>query len=53
MSALPPEADMPIVGINVCLVPTADVRSGSVPTRTNFREGSLRSGHNATSSFIL
>ena len=40
MSALPPEADMPIVGINVCLVPTADVRSGSVPTRTNFSEGS-------------
>ena len=25
MSALPPEADMLIVGINVCFVPTADV----------------------------
>jgi hypothetical protein len=26
MSALPPEADMLIVGINVCFVPIADVR---------------------------
>ena len=25
MSALPPEADMPIVGINVCYVPKADI----------------------------
>ena len=28
MSALPPEADMPIVGINVCLVPIADIPNG-------------------------
>ena len=26
MSALPPEADMLIVGINVCYVPEADMR---------------------------
>ena len=26
MSALPPEADILIVGINVCYVPIADVR---------------------------
>ena len=26
MSALPPEADMLIVGINVCYVPEADIR---------------------------
>ena len=27
MSALPPEADMLIVGINVCFVPEADIKS--------------------------
>jgi hypothetical protein len=27
MSALPPEADMLIVGINVCYVPQADTRN--------------------------
>ena len=26
MSALPPEADMLIVGINVCFLPEADIR---------------------------
>ena len=28
MSALPPEADMLIVGINVCYVPQADITPG-------------------------
>jgi hypothetical protein len=28
MSALPPEADMLIVGINVCYVPMVDIRRG-------------------------
>jgi hypothetical protein len=30
MSALPPEADMLIVGINVCYVPIADIHSTSM-----------------------
>jgi hypothetical protein len=29
MSALPPEGDMPIVGINVCYVPNADLASSN------------------------
>jgi hypothetical protein len=30
MSALPPEADMLIVGINVCYVPLADIGSAGI-----------------------
>ena len=35
MSALPPEADMLIVGINVCYVPIADISSGTVASQPN------------------
>ena len=38
MSALPPEADMLIVGINVCYVPIADI--SSIPEKA---QKSLRS----------
>jgi len=31
MSALPPEADMLIVGINVCFVPEADIPNTGTP----------------------
>ena len=33
MSALPPEADMLIVGINVCYVPQADITTSWVARR--------------------
>jgi hypothetical protein len=36
MSALPPEADMLIVGINVCFVPKADIERGSAPRGRHF-----------------
>ena len=35
MSALPSEADMLIVGINVCYVPFADMAYGAPKDRTN------------------
>ena len=38
MSALPPEADMLIVGINVCYVPIADIASASLSERKRGRK---------------
>jgi hypothetical protein len=37
MSALPPEADMLSVGINVCFVPETDIQGESLAAITDLR----------------
>jgi len=45
MSALPPEADMLIVGINVCYVPLADIGESPVGEMRNSGMAGIASGH--------